>query len=104
MQFHLGLSIHYPAQVYLLWALPLNADSVSPFLTPPSSPAIGPPNRLVDLIMFCQVGTLGISLGVAIGLDPTGLLAEVPTGKHISHPVYFKDVKFSYISGKLFIF
>lgn len=102
VQFHLGLSIHYPAQAYLLWALPLNTDSS--LLTPPSSPAISPPNQLVDLIMFCQVGTLGISLGVAIGLDPTGLLAKVPTSKYIPHSFYFKDVKFSYISGKLFIF
>ena len=54
----------------LLWALPLSAAPISPLLTPPSSPATGPPNRLVDLIMFRQVGSLGVSFGVAIGLDP----------------------------------
>lgn len=69
-RFHPGLSMQQPAQVCLLWALPLDAAPISPLQTPPSSPATGPPNRLVDLTMFCQGGSLGVSFGGAIGLDP----------------------------------
>lgn len=63
---------------------------------------------MVDLIMFCQVGTLGISLGIANGLDPTGLLAKVPTVSTFPTPFILKmsnflifQVSFSYFNGDI---